>query len=121
MVALARANASAAEVVLASAERLPFADRAFTAIAMSVVFLFFAEPVGVLRECLRVAAPGARLAVYTTGPELKGTPAAPEPLASRGFFHTDDELVALAADAGWHSPRVANERGGQLLTAAARL
>jgi hypothetical protein len=32
-----------------------------------------------------------------------------------------DELVALAADAGWHSPRVANERGGQLLTAAARL
>lgn len=84
MVALARANAPGAEVALASAERLPFADSAFTAVAMSVVFFFFADPVGVLRECLRVAAPGARLAVYTTAPELRGTPAAPEPIASSG-------------------------------------
>jgi ubiquinone/menaquinone biosynthesis C-methylase UbiE len=117
MVALARANAPGAEIVLASAERLPFADGAFTAIAMSVVFFFFADPVGVLCEGLRVAAPGARLAVYTTAPELRGTPAAPEPIASRGFFYSDDELVELAGAAGWASPQVASERGGQLLTA----
>src|SRR3954453_2138591 len=52
MVALARANAPAAEVLLASAESLPFADEAFEAIAMSVVFFFLVEPVAVLQECL---------------------------------------------------------------------
>jgi ubiquinone/menaquinone biosynthesis C-methylase UbiE len=119
MVALARANAPAADVLLASAEQLPFADATFTAIAMSVVFFFFSDPVGVLRECLRVAAPGARLAVYTIAPELRGTRAAPEPLASRGFFHTDDELVALAGAAGWRDTRVRSRDGGQLLTGCA--
>lgn len=119
MVALARGNAPGADVTLASAERLPFADGAFTAIAMSVVFFFFAEPVEVLRECLRVAAPGARLAVYTTAPELRGTPAAPEPLASRGHFHSDDELVDLAGAAGWRDAQVRSRDGGQLLTACA--
>jgi ubiquinone/menaquinone biosynthesis C-methylase UbiE len=119
MVALARANAPGAEVVLASAEQLPFAEGVFTAVAMSVVFFFLADPVGVLRECLRVATVDARLAVYTTAPELRGTPAAPEPLASRGFFHTDDELAALAGAAGWSDAQVRSRDGGQLLTAVA--
>ena len=39
--------------------------------------------------------PAGRLAVFTTAPELRGTPAAPEPLASRGHFHGDAALVAL--------------------------
>jgi SAM-dependent methyltransferase len=119
MVALARTNAPAADVQLASAEALPFADGSFTAIAMSVVFFFFADPVGVLRESLRVAAPVSRLAVYTTSPELRGTPAAPEPLASRGHFYEDAELAALAETAGWQGTVVFRERGGQLLTAVA--
>ena len=118
MVALARERAPGARVVLGSAEELPFADATFSAVAMSVVFFFFADPVAVLRESLRVARPGARLAVYTTAPELRGTPAAPEPLASRGHFHSDDELRALAAAAGWSRAEVRNESGGQLLTAA---
>jgi len=84
---------------------------------MSIVFFFFEDPVGVLRESLRVACGGARLAVYTTAPELRGTPAAPEPLASRGNFYSDEELAALARDAGWHDPRVRNDSGGQLLHA----
>jgi len=119
MVALALENAPDAEVLIASAESLPFADGAFTAIAMSVVFFFFPDPVRVLSESLRVARPGARLAVYTTSPELRGTPAAPEPLASRGCFHSDDELAALASEAGWREPGVLRDRGGQLLTAVA--
>ena len=84
MIALACERAARAELVLGDAERLPFADGRFTAVAMAVVFFFLEDPVAVLRECLRVLIPGGRLAVYTTGPQLRGTPAAPEPIASQG-------------------------------------
>lgn len=119
MVATAKETASEAEVVLGEAERLPFDDDGFTALAMSIVFMFFDDAVAVLRECRRVLEPGGRLALYTTGPELRGTPAAPEPLASMGHFHTDEELGALAEEAGFTDVRVQNEGGGQLLTASA--
>ena len=117
MVELARTRAPGAEVVLGSAERLPFADGTFSAIAMSVVFFFLDDPVGVLQECRRVLRPAGRLAVYTTGPELRGTPAAPEPIASLGHFYTRDELVQLARRAGLGEPAVRIDDGGQLLTA----
>jgi SAM-dependent methyltransferase len=117
MVRLARERAPGAEILLARAERLPFASASFTAVAMSVVFLFLPDPVRVLRECHRVMAGDARLAVYTTSPELRGTPAAPEPLASHGRFHTDEALAALARRAGFANPLVVNDHGGQLLTA----
>ena len=103
----------------APAERLPFADGAFGAIAMSVVFFFLEDPVGVLRECRRVLRRGGRIAVYTTGPELRGTPAAPEPIASEGHFYGDQELAELARRAQLREVSVHNERGGQLLTARA--
>ena len=119
MAALARERAPGAAVLLATAERLPFAADTFTAAAMSVVFFFFAEPLRVLGECRRVLRPGGRLAVFTTGPELRGTPAAPEPLAARGQFHSDAELAALARQAGLAEVQVHNDRGGQLLTAFA--
>jgi len=117
MVRLARERAPHAEVRLGEAERLPFADGSFSAVSMSVVFFFLADPVTVLRECARVLEPAGRLAVFTTAPELRGTPAAPEPIASRGHFHGDAELVALATAAGLADPSVANDDGGQLLTA----
>jgi ubiquinone/menaquinone biosynthesis C-methylase UbiE len=117
MVALARERAPGANVLLADAKRLPFGEAQFTALAMSIVFFFFDDPVAVLRECRRVLRPGARMAIYTTGPELRGTPAAPEPLAKFGHFHDDEQLVELAAQAGLSSVSVHNERGGQLLTA----
>jgi SAM-dependent methyltransferase len=117
MVELARSAAPGAELLTAEAERLPFPDPTFTAIAMSVVFFFFPEPLTVLRECRRVSRAGAALAVYTTGPELRGTPASPEPLASRGHFYEDARLAGLAEDAGFAGVHVLNQQGGQLLTA----
>jgi SAM-dependent methyltransferase len=118
MVRLARERAPEAEVVLGSAERLPFGDASFTAIAMSIVFFFLPEPSAVLRECRRVLARGGRLAVYTTSPALRGTPAAPEPLASRGHFYEDEDLAELARRAGLAAVVVVNDDGGQLLTAS---
>ena len=119
MVRLAGERARGAEVVLGGAERLPFGDESFTAIAMSIVFFFLPDPVAVLRECRRVLAPGGRLALYTTSPALRGTPAAPEPLASRGHFYEDEELAELARQAGLATVVVVNDDGGQLLTATA--
>lgn len=119
MVKLARDRAPGAEIVLAKAEALPFADDTFTAAAMSIVFFFLDDPIGVLRGSRRVLRPGGRLAIYTTGPELRGTPAAPEPVASRGHFFADDELGDLARRAGLGHVEVRNDGGGQLLTAHA--
>jgi SAM-dependent methyltransferase len=117
MVALASERAVGADVLLADAARIPFPDATFSAVAMAVVFFFLDDPVGVLRECLRVLLPAGRLALYTTAPELRGTPAAPEPLASRGHFYSDTELAGLARRAGFAEVAVRNENGGQLLTA----
>jgi ubiquinone/menaquinone biosynthesis C-methylase UbiE len=116
MVALAARRAPGAKVVLGSAEALPFGDGAFTAAAASIVLMFLPEPVAALREWRRVLEPGGRLAVYTSAPELRGTPAAPEPIASRAFFYDDAQLAALAERAGFAGAAVANDDGGQLLT-----
>ena len=118
MVRLARERAPAAEVVLGRAEDLPFRDGPFTAVAMSIVFFFLPDPIEVLRECRRVLAPSGRLAVYTTSPALRGTPAAPEPIAGRGHFYEDEELADLARQAGLAAVAVVNDDGGQLLTAS---
>jgi ubiquinone/menaquinone biosynthesis C-methylase UbiE len=117
MVRLARERAPGATVVTADASHLPFPDGSFTAVALSIVFFFLPDPVRVLRECRRVLQPGGRLAVFTTAPELRGTRAAPEPIASRGHFYTDAELVELAERAGFSEAAVRSDHGGQLLTA----
>jgi SAM-dependent methyltransferase len=116
MVRLARERAPGADVRLACAEKLPFADASFSALAMSVVFFFFERPELVLGECRRVLLADGRIAVYTTAPELRGTPAAPEPLARFGHFYTDAQLAQLAGSAGLRDVEVDNSRGGQLLT-----
>lgn len=117
MVKLARERAPGAEVLLAQAERLAFPADTFTVVAMSVVFFFLDDPGAVLRECRRVLRPGGQLAVYTTGPELRGTPTAPEPIATRGHFYTDEELTELGRSAALRDVAVDNNRGGQLLVA----
>jgi SAM-dependent methyltransferase len=130
MVELARLRAPAATVVEGSADHLPFADGMFTAVSMSVVFFFLGDPIRALEESRRVLAPGGRIAIYTIAPELRGTPAAPEPIASRGHSYSDDQLRNLARRAGFDEVTVrrggdgaavddsdGKEDGGQLLTA----
>jgi SAM-dependent methyltransferase len=117
MVRLAREVAPEAEVVLGKAEALPFEDETFTCVASATAFFFFPDPVAVLREALRVLGSGGRLAIATTPPELRGTPAAPEPMASIGCFYSDEELAGLAAEAGFADVSVTREsRGDQLMT-----
>jgi SAM-dependent methyltransferase len=117
MVSLARERAPAVEIVLGSAERLPFPDASFTAVAMSIVFFFLPDPLAALREAHRVLAPGGRIAIYTSSPKLRGTPAVPEPLASRSHLYDNDELVVLADTAGFDNIAVSDHDGGQLLSA----
>ena len=117
MVGLARERAPGADVVLGRAEQLPFDAGCFTAVAMSVVFFFLSDPVGALRECARVLVPGGRLVVYTTAPELRGTPAAPEPLAAHGHFYDDSELAELARQGGFVDVAVTRDDGGQVVAA----
>jgi SAM-dependent methyltransferase len=119
MVDLARETAPAARVLFGSADILPFADGTFSAAAMSIVFLFLGDPIGVLAECRRVLRAPGRLAAYTIAPELRGTGAAPEPVARLGHFYSDAELADLARQAGFDQVRVLNDGGGQLLTARA--
>ena len=118
MVELARAT-SGVRVVEGRAEQLPFADGEFTAVSCLVAFFFFGEPVRVLREMRRVLDPQrGRIAIFTTPPEAKGTPAAPYPLATRGNFYEDDELERLPLEADFAESRVTRtEIGAQLLTA----
>ena len=120
MVRLARQRTGGdARIVHGAAEELPFKDGEFTAISCLVAFFFFPDPVAVLREFRRVLDPGrGRVAIFTTPPEMKGTPAAPYPLATRGHFYEDQELERLAPAAGFTVSRVTRtEIGSQLLVA----
>jgi len=120
MVRLARQTTGGdARIVQGAADALPFEDGEFTAISCLVAFFFFPDPVAVLREFRRVLDPErGRVAVFTTPPEMKGTPAAPYPLATRGHFHEDQGLERLAAEAGLTIARVTRtEIGSQLLFA----
>jgi SAM-dependent methyltransferase len=105
--------------VYGDAAALPFAEASFTAVSSIVAFFFFPDPVEALREMRRVLDPDhGRIAIYTTAPEAKGTMAAPYPLATRGHFYTDEELVSLAGEAGFRSARIAyREDWAQLLAA----
>jgi SAM-dependent methyltransferase len=94
------------EILEASADRLPFADATFTCAAMTGVFGFLPEPVAALDEIRRVLRRGGRMVVMGSDPEWCGTPAAPEPMASRLGFYEDEELERLARAAGFETVRV---------------
>ena len=108
-----------ARIVRGSADALPFGEGEFTAVSSIVAFFFFPDAVGALLEFRRVLDPArGRIAVYTTAPEMKGTPAAPYPLATRGHFYEDDELEAHARKAGFREAEVRHhDQGAQLLVA----
>jgi len=108
-----------ATVVRASADLLPFAPNSFSAVSSIVAYFFFPDPVAALQEFRRVVDDDrGRIAIFTTPPELKGTPAAPYPLATRGHFYADHELEAHARAAGFGDVEVRRPpEGGQLLVA----
>jgi SAM-dependent methyltransferase len=128
-------------LVEADAAHLPLPSGRFTAAVLTSVFGLLPDPFGALQEVRRVLGPGGRLAIFTTAEEVRGTPAAPEPIASRIHFYTDVELVDLARKAGFQKVQVARpdlydaavraglpeevrrvfrgSRAGQLLTARA--
>ena len=104
---------------LGDAQALPFETGYFTAVSSIVAFMFLADPVQALREMRRVLDPErGRLAIWTASPESRGTPASPEPVASRAHLHTDEELLGLARAAGLHEARLTQrDEWGQLLAA----
>ncbi len=112
MVRLAReANAAAVaegrlDVRQGTAEHLPFDDDTFSCAAMTGVFGFLENPVSALAEIRRVLRPGGRFVGLGSDPFWKGTPAAPEPMASRLRFYGDAEHAELARRAGFTDVRV---------------
>jgi SAM-dependent methyltransferase len=90
----------------AGAEALPFTDGVFTCAVMTGVFGFISDPVKALREVWRVLRSGGRFVLFTSSKELRGTPAAPEPIASRLHFYEDAELEALLQRAGFGDVRI---------------
>jgi ubiquinone/menaquinone biosynthesis C-methylase UbiE len=89
------------EIRQGEADSLPYPDGTFTCAAMTGVFAFISNPLEVLSEIRRVLAGGGRLVLFTGSKELRGTPAAPEPMASRLYFYEDQELEELARRAGF--------------------
>lgn len=94
------------DIVEASADALPFPDNTFTCATMTGVLGFLTRPVAALAEMRRVLVSGGRIVILGSDPELKGTPGAPEPMASRLRFYDDRELAALGREAGFDEVRV---------------
>jgi len=90
----------------ADASSLPFPDATFTCAAMTGVLGFLPDPVRALGEIRRVLVARGRFVALGTDPELRGTPAAPEPMASRLRFYDSTQLEALGREAGFADVRV---------------
>ena len=88
------------------AASLPFPDGTFTCATMTGVLGFLPDPVRALAEIRRVLVSGGRFVALGADPELKGTPAAPEPMASRLRFYDSAQLEALGREAGFADARV---------------
>ena len=112
MVRLARQNNRAAvaegrvEILEADAAHLPVPSEAYTCAVSTGVFGFLPDPEGMLREAARALMVGGRLAIFGGTRELVGTPACPEPIASRIHFYEDAEMEAMAHRAGFRDAEV---------------
>lgn len=92
----------------ADASRLPLVEGEFTCAVMTGVLDFLPDPVSALSEIRRALRPGGRMVVYVSSPDLKGTPASPEPFASRLRFYGYEEVLDLASQAGFDTRRLAS-------------
>ena len=94
------------EIREAEADKLPYLDSMFTSATMTNVFGFISDPAKALGEIRRVLTDNGRLVVFAVSPEMRGTIAAPEPMASRIHFYSDRELEQLAKTAGFKEAKV---------------
>ena len=112
MISLARANNlvsienSKLEVILGDASSIPFHDITFSVVVMTGVFQFITNPDIVLQDILRVLKPSGRLFIFLVSKEMKGTIAAPEPVASRMRFYDKTELTELISEKGFSKVEV---------------
>ncbi len=95
------------------AHRLPFTSESCSCAVTTGSFSFWDRPVEALSEIRRVLEPGGRFLLFTGTKELRGTPAAPEPVASRAHWYEDAELAAMARAAGFVDIRVDRPPLGQ--------
>lgn len=93
-------------VEVGSADTLPYPDDTFTCAVMTGVLGFLPDAPRTFGEVFRVLRKGGRFVVFTSTKEIRGTPAAPEPVASRIRFYEDGELERLAREAGFGRVRV---------------
>ena len=94
------------EIIESAADKLPFSSDRFTCAIMTGVLGFLSDPVQVLSEMRRVLKKNGRIVLLGSDPALRGTPGAPEPMASRLHFYNDDELLQLGRDAGFAQVQV---------------
>jgi len=94
------------EIVEGDAAALPFEDSSFTVAVMTGVLGFLPDAVTAFAEIRRVLEPGGRFIALGADPALRGTPAAPEPMASRLAFYSDEEHEQFGRDAGFEEVEV---------------
>lgn len=94
------------EIVEGDAAALPFENSSFTVAVMTGVLGFLPEAVTAFAEIRRVLEPAGRFIALGADPALKGTPAAPEPMASRLAFYSDEEHERLGRKAGFEEVEV---------------
>ena len=95
-------------VEVGEAGDLPFNSGSFSCAVMTGDLGFIPDASRAFNEVFRVLRNGGRFVVFTSSKEMRGTPAAPEPMASRIRFYDDDELEDLARDAGFNDVRVSH-------------
>jgi len=88
-------------VLEGNAYPLPVSDDSFTCAVMTGVIGFLPDPVEALKEIRRALRPGGRIAIFGGTAALRGTPAAPEPFASRIRFYEKAEFEEIGQEAGF--------------------
>ena len=94
------------KISVSEADSLRFPDKTFTCAVMTGVLGFLPDAPRTFKEVFRVLANGGRFVTFSGSKQLRGTPAAPEPMASRLHFYEADEIENMAQRAGFKEAKV---------------